>query len=400
MSQISQKAADLMQAYVQKHGFEDDKALLDYAFALSQRYGQAIGSLSCKMYEATAAAQGVVVPTAEIADLPEYGEVAKAVHGTMKQSQMNVPATVARLVKQVGADTTLKNAMRDGAQFAWIPHGDTCAFCITLASRGWQYMSKKALRNGHAEHIHAHCDCEYAVRFDGKSTVAGYDPDKYLEEYNNAGGDINAMRRIRYKENKDAINARKRELYAEKKYMTKIKNFNPLKSNEIVEIMRRDTTQWVNGLSDFERIAFEKYTYNSVDGKQNRFFERLNRMLRGEAEEDSKLRKYANAMSGALKRNPLRHDVICYRTMEFNPFEGMKTGDIVFPGQFLSTSIVKTGALKRNYNITICAKKGSLAGYIEPLSKFKKQRELLFDKDTLYRVISNQKNEIVLEVIL
>lgn len=205
MSQISQKAADLMQAYVQKQGFADDKALLDYAFALSQRYGQAIGSLSCRMYEATASAQGVVVPTAEIADLPEYGEVAKAVHGTMKQSQMNVPATVARLVKQVGADTTLKNAMRDGAQFAWIPHGDTCAFCITLASRGWQYMSKKALRNGHAEHIHAHCDCEYAVRFDEKSTVAGYDPDKYLEEYENADGrtpeeKINSMRRARYAE--------------------------------------------------------------------------------------------------------------------------------------------------------------------------------------------------------
>lgn len=79
-------------------------------------------------------------------------------------------------------------------------------------------MSKKALRNGHAEHIHAHCDCEYAVRFDGKSTVAGYDPDKYLEEYQAAGGDINAMRRMRYKENKEAINARKRELYAEQAY--------------------------------------------------------------------------------------------------------------------------------------------------------------------------------------
>lgn len=218
MSQISQKAANLMQGYVQKHGFADDKAILDYAFALSQRYGQAIGSLACQMYEATALAQGVVVPTAEIADLPEYGEVAKAVRGTMKQSKLNVPSTVARMVKQVGADTTLKNAERDGAQFAWVPHGDTCAFCITLASRGWQYMSKKALRNGHAEHIHAHCDCEYAVRFDGKSTVAGYDPDEYLEEYNNAGGDINAMRRIRYKQNKDAINARKRELYAEQAY--------------------------------------------------------------------------------------------------------------------------------------------------------------------------------------
>lgn len=217
MAKISQKAADLMQAYVQKHGFDDDKALLDYAFALSQRYGQAIGSLSCSMYEATAAAQGVTVPTAEMADLPEYGEVAKAVHGTMKRSQISVPSTVARLVKQVGADTTLKNAMRDGAQFAWVPHGDTCSFCITLASRGWQYMSKKALKNGHAEHIHANCDCQYAVRFDGKSGVRGYDPDKYLAQYNAAGGDINAMRRMRYKENKDAINARKRELYAERK---------------------------------------------------------------------------------------------------------------------------------------------------------------------------------------
>ena len=220
MSQISQKAADLMQSWVQKNGLENDKALLDYAYALSQHYGQAIGALSCQMYEATAAAQGVIVPTAEVADLPDYGEVAKAVKGTQKKSPNNIPGTITRLVKQVGADTTLKNAERDGAQFAWVPHGDTCAFCITLASRGWQYMSKKAMRNGHAEHIHAHCDCEYAVRFDGKSTVAGYDPDKYLEEYNNAGGDINAMRRIRYKENKEAINARKRELYAKRKAKT------------------------------------------------------------------------------------------------------------------------------------------------------------------------------------
>ncbi len=246
MSGISQKAADLMQEWVQKNGFGDDKALLDYAYALSQKYGKAIGALSCQMYEATAAAQGVQIPSAEIADLPEYGEVAKAVHGTMKQSQLNVPSTVARLVKQVGADTTLKNAMRDGAQFAWVPNGDTCSFCITLASRGWQYMSKKALRNGHAEHIHAHCDCEYAVRFDGKSTVAGYDPDKYLEEYSNAGGDINAMRRIRYKENKDAINARKRELYAKQAYRK-------VKRGQATEIsMMRRGTEFVISVKQVE----------------------------------------------------------------------------------------------------------------------------------------------------
>lgn len=264
MSQISQKAADLMQSWVQKNGLENDKALLDYAYALSQHYGQAIGALSCQMYEATAAAQGVIVPTAEVADLPDYGEVAKAVKGTKKQSPNIILGTLARLVKQVGADTTLKNAERDGAQFAWVPHGDTCAFCITLASRGWQYMSKKAMRNGHAEHIHAHCDCEYAVRFDGKSTVAGYDPDKYLEEYYDANGDINEMRRKRYAQNKDAINARKRELYASKK----AEKLEKLRRSDILISGARITDLNSAEADEFAEMYYEEIRHFSTDSKK------------------------------------------------------------------------------------------------------------------------------------
>lgn len=200
MSKISKTAAKLMEEWISKHGTEDTRELLNYAYALASHYGEAIGSLSCQMYEETATAQNVIVQSAEIAEAPSYGEIAKAVMGTKKQSEKMIPSTIGRLVKQRGADTTLKNALRDGAQFAWVPYGDTCAFCITLASRGWQYMSKKALKNGHAEHIHANCDCQYAVRFDGKSTVDGYDPDKYLEMYENAEGStpdekINSMRR-------------------------------------------------------------------------------------------------------------------------------------------------------------------------------------------------------------
>lgn len=174
--------------------------VIEYANALIVKYGQASGSLACELYEEIAKLQGVDIAPAEMADLPEYGEVAKAVNGAWKQGVNNMPGVVQRMVKQVGADTTLKNALRDGAQIAWIPSGDTCAFCITLASRGWQNVSKKTLRNGHAEHIHAHCDCQYAVRFDGKSTVEGYDPDKYLQMYENAEGNtpgekINFLRR-------------------------------------------------------------------------------------------------------------------------------------------------------------------------------------------------------------
>ncbi len=117
----------------------------------------------------------------------------------------------------------MKNARRDGAQFAWGPHGDTCAFCITLAFRGWQYMSEAALKGDHADHIHANCDCEYAIRFDHSSTIARYDPDKYLAMYKGAKGNssqakLNALRREHYAKNKDKINAQKRVAYAEQAY--------------------------------------------------------------------------------------------------------------------------------------------------------------------------------------
>lgn len=139
------------------------------------------------------------------------------VNATKNQNPTNLPNGVSRLVKRAGADTTLKNAVRDGAEWAWVPHGDTCPFCITLASNGWQKASSKVLKGGHAEHIHANCDCEFAIRFDHSTTVAGYDPDKYLAQYNAAGGDINKMRRVNYAANKERINAQKRAAYAARK---------------------------------------------------------------------------------------------------------------------------------------------------------------------------------------
>ncbi|MDD3222513.1 MAG: ADP-ribosyltransferase [Lachnospiraceae bacterium] len=44
-------------------------------------------------------------------------------------------------------------------------------------------------------------------------------------------------------------------------------------------------------------------------------------------------------------------------------------------------------------------KKGSKAAYIEELSHFDTQRELLLDKECIYRVLSRKGNVIELEVI-
>ncbi|MBP3753584.1 MAG: hypothetical protein J6I66_01860 [Lachnospiraceae bacterium] len=219
---IDSKAADMMQEWVEANGLEDRQALVEYAYALTTKYGEAAAALACEMYDATALASGVTLPAAVPAETPTIEEVGRAVNGSLRHSQVQVPSTVYRLTKQSAADTTLQNAARDGAQFAWIPYGDTCPFCITLASRGWQYMSKKALKGGHAEHIHANCDCQYGVRFSEKDSVAGYDPKVYEDMYYGAEGStpqerINSMRRVQYQQNRDHINEMKRAAYARRR---------------------------------------------------------------------------------------------------------------------------------------------------------------------------------------
>ena len=220
LSRLNQKAGQLMREYIDAHGTADTDDLVAYAYGLVTKYGEGSTELACQMYEALAEAQGVYVPAAEPAATASYGEVARMVSATKDQNPANLPNGVSRLVKRAGADTTLKNAIRDGAEWAWVPHGDTCPFCITLASNGWQKASQKLLKGGHAEHIHANCDCEFAVRFRSDTTVAGYDPDTYYRQYREAGGDINKMRRIDYAANRERINAQKRAAYAARKAYT------------------------------------------------------------------------------------------------------------------------------------------------------------------------------------
>ena len=217
LSKISKTAGDLMEKYVQVHGFSDRQALIDYAYALVTEYGAASATLACNMYDAIAQMEMALVPEAIPAATATLEEVGKAINGSLLQSASGqlLSSVTERMVKQAGADTTIQNAARDGAQFAWVPSGDTCAFCLTLASRGWQYQSKKGARS-HASHIHSHCDCQYAVRFNKSTQVDGYDPDAYLQQYRAAGSDINAMRRASYQQNREKILEQKRNAYAKR----------------------------------------------------------------------------------------------------------------------------------------------------------------------------------------
>lgn len=221
LAAINEKASSLIVSYVNKNGLDDVEALVNFALGVAKKYGNASAAMSALMYDTISELEGMLLPAAELAELPTYGDVAKSVYGTLKTSQNaeEIGGAVSRLVKRTGQDTMLHNAVRDHAEYAWIPMGDTCAFCLTLASQGWQPMSRDALEGGHAEHIHSNCKCSYMIRHSSDFDVSGYHPEEYREMYYEADEDgpskdkINALRREQYAENKDEINEQKRAAY-------------------------------------------------------------------------------------------------------------------------------------------------------------------------------------------
>lgn len=238
LRKINDKAVSDFRNYVISHGGYaniDRQILIDYAYGIATKYGEASAAVSAEMYDAMAAIQRAVVPAAIPAETATYSDVAKTVNGIIKNTANEdiLAEGIGRLVKMAGTDTTLQNAYRDrqtrrsykqrhnGAEVAWIPSGDTCPYCIMLASAGWRKQTNGGA-DMHTEHVHANCDCTYMVRFSPDFEVAGYDPEEYKEMYDSAdpGGSredkLNAMRREAYAENKEEINEQKRSAYAKR----------------------------------------------------------------------------------------------------------------------------------------------------------------------------------------
>lgn len=92
---------------------------------------------------------------------------------------------------QEGRNTIMHNAQRDPAKprFARIPVGETCAWCLMLASRGAVYRS--AASAGAAGQYHGgDCDCEPVPSWNhGKDLPPSYDEGYYFEVYDRARSD-------------------------------------------------------------------------------------------------------------------------------------------------------------------------------------------------------------------
>lgn len=229
LEKVDKTVKALVLKYLSTHEVDSDdgrSAFISYCFGLVTKYGEAAAEFACQMYDAVSELENAGVDYAEPAETATYSEVAKAVNGTMKNLLRAeiVAAAMGRLVKLAGQDTTLQNAIRDKAYFAWIPLGDTCPFCLAIAAEGWQKAGEKTLSGGHAEHIHGNCNCSYSIKHKETTLYPFYSPKKYQELFENAEGDtkeekLNSVRRIAYDKNKEKINAQKRSAYERTKLL-------------------------------------------------------------------------------------------------------------------------------------------------------------------------------------
>lgn len=159
---------------------------------------------------------------------------------------------------------------------------------------------------------------------------------------------------------------------------------------------------WENSLTKEEKRLIRKYTLNSRDSeKPNRFFERLNRAMRGNynGPDKDKLLAYGNTISKAICRHPIGQQIVCYRGVDDDLTKDIVVGTIFKFDQFISTSIVESGALKKRFKYVIVVTKGVKGAYIENLSAFKGQYEFLLDYNCKYKLTAKSGRVVYLEVI-
>lgn len=151
---------------------------------------------------------------------------------------------------------------------------------------------------------------------------------------------------------------------------------NPVQENQVVNIMRNESTSWIESLTPEEKRSIKKYTDNGRDPDGMKFYQKMNGYLKGEydpideVERESLERNIDNCREGILKSR-INPDIIVYRRSLFpSTLEGKNE-------QLISTSVTRSGAINKRPNVAILVPKGTKGAYVEKLSNYGEQREFL-----------------------
>lgn len=179
--------------------------------AVGNKYGLAGGELGAQWYDLCCRLANIQAEPAELHPVPdEKALVLRAewylTHSTSAQEAITnyMHNVIMESVRATGDANLWRDYTRGLAPGRWarVPVGDTCAWCLMLASQGAWYVDEKSALGAEAGHYHDGCDC-VAVYFADPENIPNYSQlTRYKEMYYDA-------------ENARKANASGREPYSE-----------------------------------------------------------------------------------------------------------------------------------------------------------------------------------------
>jgi hypothetical protein len=181
-------------------------ALLEVVPLLVAQYGETAAAIAADFYdrmrEQSSPKGRFTAVLADPVDVDELrGQIRWSIGPLFNRENPDPAAALGRLqikvdefTLQPGRDTIAHSAAKDPAKAHWarVPVGKTCAFCLTLASRGPVYRSAETA--GTARKYHGDCDCTPTPYWYGDPHPEGYDPDALYQQYADARDEVGSYR--------------------------------------------------------------------------------------------------------------------------------------------------------------------------------------------------------------
>lgn len=177
--QLKQAAIDEFLSEVDETMRLDD--VLEVATRIAEKFAFLGAELGAQWYDLCTQLAGIEAEPAEIQEPDPDGLRAKA-ESTVKASQKPFVETFEYYMQNVINDSIRKtgdaNLWRDymrglsPGKWARVPVGDTCAWCLMLASQGAWYLTEESAV-GDGDHYHNGCNCKAVYHADAES-INGY----------------------------------------------------------------------------------------------------------------------------------------------------------------------------------------------------------------------------------
>lgn len=164
-------------------------ALLAFLPALVAEGGKVASVLAADWYSEVGKGRPSIAPVVEPARVQSKIRYVAAHLWTPTPANVLGPLRTAtdKYTKEPGRATIERSATRNRQRWARVPTGaKTCAFCLTLASRGAVYLSKDAAKykgGGSSNKYHGDCDCVPTPLNSWDDYPEGYDPEEYYRIY-------------------------------------------------------------------------------------------------------------------------------------------------------------------------------------------------------------------------